>query len=129
MQVKQNEAGEWFIESNGVWKKAGSSYEVNYALALLKFGWDAEYLAGWWIGAVRKLEIDFRVFTIPKITWVFIDGAVWHAGNNANVDRWEREMLYAYTRNFAWEPIAVLNPDCETLEAAEAHVARTFGRH
>lgn len=119
--IKQDETGGYWIESNGVWKQVGSSYEVNVAIALLKYGWDFEYLAGWWIGG-RKLEIDFRVFTVPKVLWVFVDGQYYHSGDVREQDRFERIMLFSLTKNIAYPPVSVTNKDCATLEAAEAWV-------
>lgn len=115
--------GIWFIQG----KQVGSSYEVNYALALSNAGWEYEYLAGWWIHG-KKLEIDFRVFGIPRVWFVFIDGAVWHDGDESQQDRWERLQLFTQTKDFANFPITVTNPDCDTYDHAWAHVNRTFGR-
>lgn len=108
-------------------KQVGSSYEVNYAIALSNAGWQYEYLASWWING-RPLEIDFRLFTIPKISWVFIDGLVWHSGGESQNDKIERLRLYDLTKSFANEPITVTNPDCDSYDHAWAHVIRTFGR-
>lgn len=108
-------------------KMPDSDWEVMYAIALSNAGWTYEYLAGWWING-KMLQIDFRVFTIPKENFVFIDGAVWHQGDESQHDKIERLMLYAATKSFANEPITVNNPDCNTYDACWKHVLRTFGR-
>lgn len=108
-------------------KPAGSSWEVNYAIALSNAKWEYEYLAAWWIWG-KPLEIDFRVFTVPKVTFIFIDGGRWHSGQEGNNDLWERQSLYVLTKNSANFPITVNNPDTDTYDHAWAHVIRTLGR-
>lgn len=108
-------------------KMAGSSWEVMYAIALSNANWQYEYLAAWWIIG-KPLEIDFRIFTVPKVSFVFIDGGVWHAGEEAQNDKIERLRLYDVTKTFANEPITVTNPDCQTYDACWAHVLKTFGK-
>lgn len=108
-------------------KMPDSDWEVAYAIALSNAGWQYEYLAGWWING-KMLQIDFRIFTTPKETFLFIDGAVWHSGDESQQDKVERLMLYAATKSFAYEPITVNNPDCNTYDACWNHVIRTFGR-
>lgn len=102
-------------------KRAGSSYEVNMAIALSNAGWEYEYLAAWWIHN-KPLEIDFRTYTRPKITWLFVDGAVWHSGQESQQDKIERLQLHSLTRSFANEPIVAHNADCDNYDHAWQYV-------
>lgn len=127
-QVVQTSEDTWVIVNNDGSTLEATSYEANYATALLEAGWAWEFIINFFITPSRSLEIDFRVFTVPKQTFVFIDGMYFHSGFEAQHDDWERLMLYAKTKSYAMPPLTVKNPDCSTLEAARAHVLRVFGR-
>lgn len=116
--------GEWYIQG----KRSDSDWEVLYCIALWNAGWRNmfEYKDYFWING-RPLQIDLRVFTVPKQSFVFLDGIIWHTGDDSQQDQWERQQLFMLTKNYANPPIVVKNPDLQTYEACLAHVGRTFG--
>lgn len=101
-----------------------SDWETMYCIALSNAGWDYKFQLLYWING-DSLSIDIYVFTIPRETFVFIDGKKWHTGNDAQQDEIERLQLAVHAK----KPIVVvLNEDCNTYDACWAHVTRTFGR-
>jgi hypothetical protein len=101
-----------------------SDWEVMYCIALSNAGWDYKFQLLYWING-DSLSIDIYLFTIPRETFIFIDGKKWHGGNDAQQDEIERLQLSVHAK----KPIVVvLNEDCSTYDACWAHVTRTFGR-
>lgn len=105
-----------------------SDWEVLFAIALSNAGWQYQYSPYWWLTGARSLQIDFRVFTIPKTTFVFLDGAVWHQGQGSQQDKVERLELYALTKAFANEPLTLTNEDIFNYDACWKTVTKIFGR-
>ena len=101
-----------------------SDWEVLYAIALHNAGWEYKFQMLYWING-DSLSIDFYVFSIPKETFVFVDGQYYHSGNNSQQDNIERLQLAVASK----KPIVeVHNADCNTYDACWAHVTKTFGR-
>jgi len=101
-----------------------SDWETMIAIALSNAGWQYKFQLLYWING-DSLSIDFYVFTIPKETFLFVDGAAFHSGNDAQQDEIERLQLAVHAK----KPIVVArNPDCETYDACWNFVTRTFGR-
>lgn len=109
-------------------KLADSLYDLRAAIALSNANHRYEYLASWWIVG-NRLEIDFRIMTtVPKMSWLFLDGDQWHKGDESQHDQVERLRLYDATKTFANEPYVAKNPDCDTYEHMYAYVVKNFGR-
>lgn len=112
-------------------KSVDSMPEVYFAIALEKYGWEFEYQASFFgYQFTRKgLSIDFRVFTIPKQTFVFLDGSWWHGSPNARErDKFERVKLFAAAKKYAYEPVVVIASEAETQDLADGTVSKLFGR-
>lgn len=128
-QITKIEDGEVAASYRIQGKTVSSMPEVYFAIALEKYGWQFEYRASFFgYQFTRKgLEIDFRVFTTPKQTFVFLDGEYWHGSQNARErDKFERIKLFAAARKYAFEPVVVLASEAETPELAEATVSKLF---
>lgn len=119
----------WVIQNDDGSVREATSYEVNIAQALMEAGWyQWEFIINFFLSPSKSLEIDFAVYTVPKQTFIFVDGNFWHSGIEKSQDEVERILLFAKSKDFANFPLTVNNQDCATIEAARAWVLKNFGR-
>lgn len=111
-------------------RKAGSSYEVNFAKSLDKFGWDYLYQLPMFGGTqvVGGTVVDFLVITVPRPTPVYIHGEYWHQGQRSQRDRVMEALIDAKMRRY-YNPIKVIwGEKVQTPEQSDATVLAEFGR-
>lgn len=101
--------------------KPDSLNEVFVANALTKLGLDYQYK--YWVGIPGtrgSMEIDFLVYTVPKITPLRVHGRYWHTGRFELNDRLQESELASMTRNQWNDPVIIWDDETETLEQAVA---------
>ena len=104
---------------------AGSQNEVNVAAALDKLGLQYQFQYSWGGGRVLGGQvIDFIVYTKPKPTPVYVQGAYWHGGKNAMESKLKMWQVEAATRGYWSKPVALEEEETSTLEKALDAVKR-----
>ena len=104
---------------------AGSVNEENTAAALDKLGLDYAYQYSWGGGRVLGGQvIDFIVYTKPKPTPVYVQGAYWHGGKNAMESKLKMWQVEAATRAYWFAPVELTEEETSTVDKAYEAIKR-----
>ncbi len=104
---------------------AGSQNEVNVAAALDKLGLDYAYQYSWGGGRVLGGQvIDFIVYTKPKPTPVYVQGAYWHGGKKEMESKLKMWQVEAATRGYWSKPVALEEEETSTVDKAYEAIKR-----
>ena len=109
-------------------KRPDSVQEWRFAMALyrakLSFIYHYNVFGGTRIRG--GMEIDFWVFTVPKVTPVFVQGTYWHRPSKRAEDKYKIQVLKARFGTLIMNPVEVWETELKDIDMAYAWIRRNL---